>query len=320
MQSNTNKPGKLTVVVSVYNETSVLRQFYSVLTATLDTMGRPAEILFVDDGSHDGSGALLDTLSAADTRVGVIHFSRNFGHEAAMIAGIDHAHGDVVVCMDADLQNPPAELAAMLALWDEGYDIVTMTRRDRSDGGWIKHATSHLYYRLMNRLSDTRLQPDASDFFLLSNRVCEVLRHDYRERSRFLRGLVQSLGFRTTTLPYSAPARAAGRSHYSLMRLGRLALTSVASFSKAPLYLGIYVGFLFGLVSVALIVYSLVMWIVNRPVGGYTTLVIVLSAFSAIVLTVVGITGYYIGQILDEVKGRPLYIVESKKGVADGEA
>ncbi|MBO4587270.1 MAG: glycosyltransferase family 2 protein [Bacteroidales bacterium] len=301
----------LSIVVSVYNEEAVLPQFHKELTAALATLDDAVEIIYVDDGSADGSRAILDSLATDIANIRAIHFSRNFGHEAAMIAGIDHAMGDAVVCMDADLQNPPAELAKMLDLYRQGYDIVTMVREDRADGGWTKRVTSKLFYRLMNRMSDTYLMPDASDFFLLSRRVCEVLRTDYRERSRLLRGMVQTVGFRTTSLTYKAPARAAGQSHYSLARLTRLALTSMASFSKAPLRLGIYAGLLFVFLSAVLLVYSLVMWIIDRPVGGYTTLIIFLSAFAGILLTVVGIIGYYVGLVLDEVKGRPIYIVES---------
>lgn len=299
------------IVVSVFNEAAVLNQFHTELSKILTNLTLNAEIIYVNDGSTDGSRDLLNNLADCDDRVRVIHFSRNFGHEAAMIAGIDHASGDAVVCMDADLQNPPAKLAEMLTLYEQGHDIVFMMRKDRADGGWAKRGPSKLFYWLMNHLSDTHLVPEASDFFLLSRQVCEVLRTDYRERSRFLRGIIQMVGFRTTTLAYSAPMRAAGKSHYTLARLTRLALTSMASFSKAPLKLGIYSGLLFVLLSVVLLVYSLVMWIIDRPVGGYTTLIIFLSAFAGILLTVVGIIGYYVGLVLDEVKGRPIYIVES---------
>ena len=299
------------IVVSVYNEEAVLEQCHAAISDVMASIGDyDTEIIYVNDGSSDRSQSLLDRVAADDPRVRVIHFSRNFGHEAAMIAGIDHASGDVVVCMDADLQNPPAMLGDILRLHTEGYDVVTMVREDRADGGIVKRITSGLFYRIINCMSDAQLQPNASDFFMVSRRVTEVLRHDYRERTRFLRGLIQTVGFRATTLSYHAPKRAAGHSKYSLARLARLAFTSIASFSKAPLKLGIYSGLLFGLLSVALIVYSIVMWIVERPVSGYTTLIIFLSAFAGILLFVVGVIGYYIGFILDEVKGRPLYVVE----------
>lgn len=301
------------IVVSVYNEQDVLPQFHSELAAALSAIGCTAEVVYVDDGSSDGSRIILDRMATEgmpSVSVKTIHFSRNFGHEAAMIAGIDHASGDAIVCMDADCQNPPSMIERMLALYGEGYDVVTMVREDRADGGLYKRVTSNLFYRVINHLSDTRLQSNASDFFLVSRRVADVLRSDYRERTRFLRGFIQTVGFRTTSLSYRAPQRAAGKSHYSIAKLTHFAFTSIASFSKAPLKLGIYSGLLFGLISVALIIYSIVMWIVARPVSGYTTLIIFLSAFAAIMLSVVGIIGYYIGYILDEVKGRPIYIVE----------
>ncbi len=304
--------GKYTcsIIVSVYNEEAVLEQCHAAISAAMAASDYETEIIYVNDGSSDQSRSLLDRLASQDNRVRAIHFSRNFGHEAAMIAGIDHARGDVIVCMDADLQNPPSMLGDILKLHTEGYDVVTMVREDRADGGIVKRITSGLFYRIINRMSDAKLQPNASDFFMVSRRVADVLRHDYRERTRFLRGLIQTVGFRATTLSYHAPKRAAGHSKYSIAKLASLAFTSIASFSKVPLKLGIYSGLLFSLLSLALIVYSVVMWIVDRPVGGYTTLIIFLSAFAGIMLIVVGMIGYYIGFILDEVKGRPLYIVE----------
>ncbi len=304
--------GKYTcsIIVSVYNEEAVLEQCHAAISAAMAASDYETEIIYVNDGSSDQSRSLLDRLASQDNRVRAIHFSRNFGHEAAMIAGIDHARGDVIVCMDADLQNPPSMLGDILKLHTAGYDVVTMVREDRADGGIVKRITSGLFYRIINRMSDAKLQPNASDFFMVSRRVADVLRHDYRERTRFLRGLIQTVGFRATTLSYHAPKRAAGHSKYSLAKLASLAFSSIASFSKVPLKLGIYSGLLFSLLSLALIVYSVVMWIVDRPVGGYTTLIIFLSAFAGIMLIVVGMIGYYIGFILDEVKGRPLYIVE----------
>ncbi len=305
------------IVVSVYNEEAVLRQFHKELSEALTLLPYKAEILYIDDGSHDDSRRILDEIASATPSVKVLHFSRNFGHEAAMIAGIDHAIGDAVVCMDADLQNPPACLESMLKLFEQGNDIITMVREDRADGGVAKHVSSRLFYRLINRLSEATLTVGASDFFLLSNRTAEVLRHSYRERTRFLRGFIQNMGFQTTSMHYHAPRRAAGKSHYGMARLTGLAFSSIASFSKVPLKLGIYSGLVFGVLCVALIIYSLVMWVVDRPVGGYTTLIIFLSAFASVLLLVVGIIGYYVGIILDEVKARPLYTVEYSVGYND---
>lgn len=299
----------LTVVVSVFNEEAVLERFHEEMKRVAERMDCGLELLYVDDGSDDGSGAILDSLAEKDGCVRVLHFTRNFGHEAAMLAGIDHASGDAVVCMDADLQHPPALLPEMVKRWREGTEVLMMVRNERADGGCIKRLTSRAFYRIINRLSDIRLEPNASDFFLISNGVAEVLRTDYRERTRFLRGLVQTVGYNRQTMAFNAPERAAGKSKYSLRRLMHFSLTAIASFSKAPLKLGIYSGLAFGLLSIALIIYSIVMWIVQRPVGGYTTLIIFLSAFACILLLVLGVIGYYIGFIFDEVKGRPTYII-----------
>ncbi|MCR4658928.1 MAG: glycosyltransferase family 2 protein [Bacteroidales bacterium] len=311
---NTQQPQAkrlVSVIVSVYNEESVLREYYdewSARAAELD--GYDFELLFVNDGSNDLSSQIADDLAAADPRVRVLHFSRNFGHEAAMLAGIDHAGGDVLICMDADLQHPPALMGAMLERYRQGCDVVTMVRTADQALPWAKRLTSRWFYSIINRLSPTRMEPGASDFFLISSRVADVLRHDYRERTRFLRGLVQQVGFRSGSIEFVAPERHAGRSKYSMRRLLTLSATAIASFSKLPLKLGIYAGLLFGLLSMVLTVYSLVMWFVQRPVGGYTTLVIFLSVFASILLLVLGVIGYYVGFIFDEVKGRPTYIIE----------
>lgn len=302
----------VSIIVSVYNEEAVLPLFHQELSAILDHLADTAdfEILFVNDGSRDNSWQVLQQLMEQDSRVRVIHFSRNFGHEAAMLAGIDHCKGEAAICMDSDLQHPPAMLPQMLELWRQGKDVVTMTRTERADGGWYKHIGSKLFYKLINKMSDAKLQAGASDFFLISQRVIQVLRSDYRERTRFLRGIIQTVGFEKDSLTYDAPQRAAGASKYSFWRLMRLSFSAIASFSKTPLKIGIYSGLLFVLLSIILIIYSIVMWIVDTPVSGYTTLIIFLSAFAGIQLFVTGVIGYYIGFIFDEVKQRPQYIIQ----------
>ena len=300
------------VIVSVYNEEAVLPLFHQELTAVMDTMADTAdfEILFVNDGSRDNSRQVLQQLIEQDSRVRVIHFSRNFGHEAAMLAGIDHCKGDAAICMDSDLQHPPTMLPQMLALYQQGKDVVTMTRTERADGGWYKHLGSKLFYKLINKMSEAKLQAGASDFFLISQKVIQVLRSDYRERTRFLRGIIQTIGFEKDTLTYDAPPRAAGASKYSFWKLMKLSFSAIASFSKTPLKIGIYSGLVFVLLSIILIIYSIVMWIIDTPVSGYTTLIIFLCAFAGIQLFVSGTIGYYISFIFDEVKQRPHYIIQ----------
>lgn len=299
------------IVVSVYNEEAVLNQFFKHLTEVLNNETDTFEIIFVNDGSQDNSLSILTDIAHSDNRVKVINFSRNFGHEAAMLAGIDHSEGDVVICMDSDLQHPPVLIPEMLAKSKEGYDVINMVRKERKDAGFFKRVTSKLFYKFINLISPVKLVPNASDFFLISRPVVNVLKESFRERTRFLRGLIQIVGYNSTTLDYVAPERAAGQSHYSLFKLMRLSMTAVASFSKTPLKIGIYSGFGFVGLSVLMIIYSIIMWIVDKPLSGYTTLIIFLCAFAGIQLLVIGAIGYYIGFIFDEVKQRPQYIIKT---------
>lgn len=299
------------IVVSVYNEEAVIRKFYDVLSGVLEKDNDSYEIIFVNDGSKDNSLVILAEIAKQDKHVKVINFSKNFGHEAAMLAGIDNSRGDAVICMDSDLQHPPYLIPDMIAKYKEGYGVINMVRNARKDAGFIKRITSSLFYKFINVISPIKLVPNASDFFLISRPVAEVLKNDFRERTRFLRGLIQIVGFNNTTLDYIAPERAGGQSHYSLMKLMRLSFEAIATFSKTPLKIGIYSGLIFGLLSVLMIIYSIIMWVVDKPVSGYTTLIIFLSAFASILLIVMGLIGYYIGLIFDEVKQRPHYIIKS---------
>lgn len=300
------------IIVSVYNEEAVLPLFHQELSVVMDSLSETTdfELLFVNDGSSDNSRQVLHQLMEKDPRVRVIHFSRNFGHEAAMLAGLDHCRGEAAICMDSDLQHPPTLLPQMLAKHQEGKDVITMMRTDRADGGASKHLSSKLFYHIINRMSDAQLQPNASDFFLVSRKVIDVLKTDYRERTRFLRGIIQNIGFEKDSINYEAPSRAAGKSKYSLWKLLKFSFTAIASFSKTPLKIGIYAGMTFVLLSIILIIYSIVMWIVDTPVSGYTTIVIFLSAFAGIQLFVTGAIGYYIGFVFDEVKQRPIYVIQ----------
>lgn len=303
----------LTVVVSVYNEEAALPLCHERLTEVLRESGRDYTLLFVNDGSRDRSAEILDRFAAEDTRVRVLHFSRNFGHEAAMIAGIDYAEGEVI-CMDADLQHPPQCIPAILAKLDEGFDVISMVRTANRSAGIIKNITSSAFYGVMNALSGTRFEKNASDFFAVSARAAEVLRRDYRERVRFLRGYVQSLGFRSTALQYEAAERAAGQSKYSLAKLFRFSMNTIMSFSDLPLRLGIYAGIASGLLGLILLIYSIVMKVRIGAPAGYTTIIVVICFMFAVLFLILGIMGQYIGVLFEEVKGRPIYIVAAERG------
>ncbi len=303
---------KLSVIVSVFNEEESLPLFYQELKNVLQTVNFEYEILFVNDGSTDQSLEQIKKIKQEDHQVHLIHFSRNFGHEAAMLAGIDHCTGDAAICMDADLQHPPKSIIEMWAKFQQGFDVINMIREDRHDGGWFRKITSKAFYSITNKMLNSKLEPNASDFFLISRRVIQLLQHNYRERTRFIRGFIQIIGFNRATIAFNAPERVAGKSKYSFFKLLTLSFSAISTLSKVPLKLGLWSGLLSGLLSIIVAIYSLVMWFIDKPVGGYTTLVILISGLFCVNFIVLGIIGEYIGHLFDESKGRPHYIVMEK--------
>lgn len=301
---------ELSVVCPVFNEEAALDAFYQSLSRILEQIGTSYEIVFVNDGSQDKSLDIMREKAAADPHVRILDFARNFGHEAAMIAGIDYSRGEAIICMDSDLQHPTEMIPQMVQRWKEGFDIVNMVRTRREDDKPLHRFNSALFYKIVNLVSDVKIAENASDFFLISKPVAQVLKTDYRERTRFLRGLIQLVGYQRTTLEYVAAPRVAGESKYSFWKLLKLSFSAISSSSKMPLQIGIFAGLFFVLLSILLIIYSLVMWFLNRPVSGYTTLVVFMSAFAGIQLFVTGLIGLYIGYIFDEVKARPIYVVK----------
>lgn len=304
----------LSLVISVYNEEEALIPFYDQLSNVLAEIEKEVEVIFVNDGSRDKSFEILKSLAEKDNRLLIINFSRNFGHEAAMIAGIDYCKGKNIVCLDADLQHPPHYIMDMLQKMEEGNDIVNMVRTDREDGGLIKKLTSNLFYWVTNKMLKANLEPNASDFFMISSRVADQLRNNYRERARFLRGFIQIIGFNRTSIEFKAPKRVAGESKYSLFKLISLSLQAVSTLSKVPLKIALWFGSLFAIFSIIIAIYSLIMWIVDTPVSGYTTLVILICAMFSINFIILGIIGEYIGFLFDEAKKRPIYVVMDEVG------
>ena len=303
---------KISIIVSVYNEEEVLFEFYRETIKVLLLIENPYEIIFVNDGSVDGSRGILFKIAKDDENVRVVHFSRNFGHEAAMIAGIDNASGDYLICMDADLQHPPTLLPEMVRKFESGYDIINMVRTVNKSAGIIKNITSSMFYKVINRLSDIHLVINASDFFGISKRVADVLRSNYREKTRFLRGYVQNLGFNTTNIEYEAGKRFAGKSKYSIKKLFRFSMNTIMTFSNLPLKLGIYAGGMAAFLAIIMMIYTIVSFIrVGTPSGYATTICLICFMFS-VLFFIVGIIGEYLGLILSEIKDRPIYIVEEK--------
>ncbi|MFR5600882.1 MAG: glycosyltransferase family 2 protein [Lachnospiraceae bacterium] len=308
---------KVSVVVSVYNEEQALDQFYQVTSQVLESISWDYELLFVNDGSHDGSLSVLERLAAANPKVKVVSFSRNFGHEAAMIAGIDLGKGDALICMDADLQHPPACIPDILEKMEEGYEVINMVRLHNESAGFIKNITSAGFYKVINLLADVQFEPNASDFFAISAKVAKVLRQDYREKVRFLRGYVQNVGFRKTTIPYTAGVRVAGESKYSLKKLFAFSINTILCFSNVPLKLGIYAGVFSALLGLVMMIYTMYTWARVGTPNGYATIVVLICFMFAMLFVIVGIIGEYIAILFSELKDRPIYIVEDTINVEE---
>ncbi|WP_313187057.1 glycosyltransferase family 2 protein [Lacrimispora sp.] len=307
----------ISVVVSCYNEELALDQFYQETARILNKLNWDYELIFVNDGSQDGTMKILDGLSRKDKKVKVISFSRNFGHEAAMIAGLDYSSGDGIVCMDADLQHPPQYLPEIVRKLEDGYDVINMVRTKNESAGWFKNFASSAFYHLINILSDVKFEPNASDFFVISRRAGDVLRDNYREKVRFLRGYVQNIGFNRTTIEYEAGVRVAGESKYSIKKLMAFSLNTIMCFSNLPLKLGIYAGCGAGILGIVMMIYTIWSWArVGTPNGYATTIVLICFMFSVLFL-IVGIIGNYIAILFAELKDRPIYIVGETKNFSE---
>jgi len=298
----------LSIVVSVYNEEKNLKAFFNELLNKTENINK--EIIFVNDGSYDNSYKVLSDIKSTNTNVKIINLSRNFGHEAAMLAGIDNAKSEYILCLDADLQHPPEIIPEMLEKAKNGSDIVFAKRKRREDGGFIKKILSKLFYKLINKMSPVRFEPDASDFFLISKRIQLILINEFRERNRFLRGFIQSIGFKTATVDFIATKRFAGESNYSLLSLMKLSISAIVAFSKQPLYIGLYLGAIFGIFSLVVGIYSIIMKFIGTTPPGYTTLVVIISLLFSIQFFIIGIIGLYIGFLFEEQKKRPIYIID----------
>jgi dolichol-phosphate mannosyltransferase len=308
----------LTVVAPVYNEVEGIGHFVGTLLAVMDRLPYAYTLLLVDDGGTDGTGAALDALHAEHPdRIGVVHLSRNFGHQAALTAGMDYADGDAVICLDADMQHPPDLIPQLVARWEEGFDIVQATRREEPAASWFKQLTARAFYALINRLSATRIEPNAADFRLLSRRVVEVFKQDLRERDRFIRGLVRWVGFPYCTVDFDAPPRFAGSTKYSLQRMVSFARTGLISFSKTPLKLAVLFGFSVSALSLLYGLYAIFAYLFFRAViPGWASTVLVGTFLGGCQLFFLGLIGEYIATIFDEIKARPLYIVAALRPAA----
>lgn len=306
----------ITIISPVYNEEPVLPELYKRISGVMDQYEDPWELLLVDDGSRDRSAAIIAELHEKDNRVKGISFSRNFGFQEAVTAGLDHASGDAVILTDADLQDPPEVIPEMIAKWREGYDVVYGVRTEREGETWFKLVTAKMFYRIIHRITSVNIPLDTGDFRLMDRRVVDAL-GQMHERNRFLRGMVPWVGFKQTGVHFKRDPRFAGDAKFSsFRRMFRFAMNAITSFSYVPLQLATYLGFaIAGMTALAIVfVIFLRLFSVHALTGQATTLVAVLF-LGGVQLISLGIIGEYLGRIYDEVKGRPLYLVQDKWGL-----
>lgn len=305
---------RLSIAVPIYNEESVLPELLSRVVSVLDQIhGGPHEILFVDDGSSDRSLQILETAAETDPRITIICLSRNFGHQAALSAALDHATGDAVVLMDADLQDPPEVISTFVSLLQQGYDVVYATRASRRERWWLQ-LCYWLFYRVQSSLSEMHLPLDAGDFGLMSRRVVDEMRR-MPEHHRYLRGLRSWVGFRQVAVPVDREERYSGESKYGILKLLKLATDGIFAFSLVPLRAATLIGAFSVASATAYAMYSLCAKLfLNRVPQGFTALVFLLTFLLGVVLFFLGIVGEYVGRIYEEIKSRPLYVIDKIVG------
>ncbi len=315
----TQERPRFSIVAPAYNEEEVLPEFYRRVRDVMDALGEPWELILINDGSRDNTLAVMRELHEKDPRVKIISFSRNFGHQLAITAGLDYAQGNAVVIIDADLQDPPEVIPELIEKWREGYDVVYAVRKERRGESWFKEWTAKLFYRLIYRITDVDIPKDTGDFRLMDRKVVETLR-TLRERNRFMRGLSVWVGFKQTGVYYVREPRFAGETKYPFRKMLKFALDAITSFSYVPLQLATYFGFaIAGVSMVGMVVVVILRLTTGRALLGQATTLVAVLFLGGIQLIFLGIIGEYLGRIYDEVKARPLYIVAETLGFDEEE-
>lgn len=296
----------ISIVTPVFNEEDNVIYFHDEVTKVMESLSMDYEIIYVDDGSRDRTPELLHQLCLQDSHVHALSLARNFGHQIALTCGLDYAEGDAVITMDGDLQHPPSLIPLLIRKWQEGYNIVQTVRTATEDAGWFKRITSAGYYALINQISSAPVVPGGSDFRLMDRETVHVFRK-FREHSRFIRGMVSGMGFRQTSVSFTAPKRHAGVSKFSLRKMLHFAMDGILTNSTVPLRMAFYTGACSALLGVLLIIHVLYCKLTGTAVPGWSTIMILLSLFGSLQLMGLGIIGEYIGRIFEETRRRPLY-------------
>lgn len=317
---------RYSIVIPAFNEEAVINETYIRLSQVMESVGEPYELLFVNDGSQDRTPDIIRGLSRLDNCVRLLDFSRNFGHQIAISAGMDYARGDAIVIIDADLQDPPELIPQMIEKWQEGFEVVYARRAQRKGETLFKKITASMFYRTLRALTEVDIPLDTGDFRLIDRKVCKVMQ-GIREKNRFVRGLISWVGFRQTAVEYVREERFAGETKYPLKKMLRLSMDGITSFSYKPLKLATYLG---GIISVASFVYLIISlgqklftsntvagWVLisSSTIAGWAALVACVMLFNGLILINQGILGEYVGRIYDETKERPLYILRNQEEV-----
>jgi dolichol-phosphate mannosyltransferase len=307
-------PITIDLVIPVYNEAGVVEQTYVTICQVIDCLPHKFTFYYVDDGSEDDTVQSLNALADRDPRIIVLEFARNFGHQAALTAGLDASTGDFVISLDGDGQHPPEMIPQMIDLFQQGYDIVQAQRIEEGQGISFKQITSTGFYTLINTISGTRMEPGAADFRGLSRQAVDALK-SMPEYHRFLRGMISWMGYRSVILPYRETGRVAGRSKYSFGKMFRLAMDAIFSFSLMPLYVGLTLGGILLCLAAGQIIYVLSFWLTGRSselVPGWSSLMSVMLVIGGMVMILLGFIGVYVGYIFQEVKRRPVYLLKKR--------
>ena len=305
----------ISIVIPMYFEEAVANECHRRLQAVMQSLANTLdyELIFVNDGSRDQTPEILNRIAQDDPHSRVIHFSRNFGHQNAVTAGILESRGDAVILIDADLQDPPELIPAMIEKWQEGYEVVYATRASRAGESRFKLWSATLFYRVLDSLSDTKIPRNTGDFRLMDRRVVEAFRQ-MPEKNKFIRGMVSWIGYRQTAIEYQRQERLAGETHYTLKKMVRLAMDGIMSFSTKPLKIVTSIGFFTVLISFLVLIYALVQKFRGHTDAGWASLMTAITFFSGIQLISLGIIGGYIGRIYEEARNRPNYIIADKRG------
>ncbi len=303
---------KISIVIPVYNEAGNLAIILHAIKKVFESLPYDFRIIFVNDGSQDETLTIIKKLSDENKEVDYISFSRNFGHQNALKAGLDNSNADAVISMDGDMQHPPTMIPELITLWENGNDIVYTIRKDHKELPMLKRTTSNLFYKIMNQLSSIKLERGTADFRLLDKKVVNVLR-DIKEYDLFWRGMVKWLGFKQISIEYTPAERASGKSKYTLHKMLELALRGITSFSTKPLSIAIYIGFLSSLISILYIPYALISYFYGHVISGWASIIVTIAFFGGLQLMILGIIGIYLGKLFMQSKNRPHYIINESK-------